>query len=161
MPICKKCGKEFPNHIVIDGISHNLQHRKYCLECSPLGDHNTRQLERPRHEPLHVCEMCGKEYNYYPGRHQSTHYCPSCSTAYRRKKRKEFAIKYKGGKCQCCGYDKCTDALEFHHRDPSQKSFGIANAQTCSMEKLIAELDKCDLLCANCHRELHHEMLNQ
>jgi 5-methylcytosine-specific restriction endonuclease McrA len=72
----------------------------------------------------------------------------------RRKKIKHLSIEYKGGKCQSCGYNKCEEALKFHHIDPKTKSFGIgAKGYTRSWEKVRAELDKCILLCANCHRE--------
>lgn len=74
----------------------------------------------------------------------------------RRKKLKEMAISYKGGTCQECGYHKCVYALEFHHLDPTQKDFGIGTkGYTRSWEKVKEELDKCAMLCANCHREVH------
>lgn len=67
-----------------------------------------------------------------------------------------MAVTYKGGKCERCGYDRCIDALEFHHIDPVQKDFTIsAKGYTRSWNKVKAELDKCIMLCANCHRELH------
>jgi hypothetical protein len=73
----------------------------------------------------------------------------------RRRKVKAMSIEYKGGKCQNCGYKKCQGALELHHLDISKKSFGIGDkGYTRSWEKVKAELDKCILLCANCHREV-------
>ena len=73
----------------------------------------------------------------------------------RRKKLKLLAIEYKGGKCQLRGYTKYQGALDLHHKDPSSKSFGIGDkGYTRSWEKIKAELDKCALVCANCHREL-------
>ncbi len=66
-----------------------------------------------------------------------------------------MAIEYKGGKCQICSYDRYQGALELHHVDKTQKSFGIGDkGYTRSWEKVRAELDKCVLLCANCHREV-------
>ena len=74
----------------------------------------------------------------------------------RRKKLKVMAIEYKGGKCVFCGYNKCNDALEFHHIDPSNKGFSLSvRGLTRSWSKIKKELDKCILVCANCHRELH------
>ena len=73
----------------------------------------------------------------------------------RRKKIKLLAIEYKGGKCQLCGYKKYAGALELHHVRKHEKSFGIGDkGYTRSWEKVRAELDKCVLLCANCHREV-------
>lgn len=74
----------------------------------------------------------------------------------RRKKLREMARDYKGGKCQICGYKKCPRALSFHHLDPKKKDFTIsAKGLTRSWIKLQEEIDKCILLCANCHMEIH------
>lgn len=73
--------------------------------------------------------------------------------------RKTKAIEYKGGKCIVCGYNKSIRALQFHHLDPTQKDFGISGT-TKSFEKLKPELDKCVLLCANCHGEVHEGLLD-
>lgn len=67
---------------------------------------------------------------------------------------KERAIAFLGGKCQKCGYDKCPAAFDFHHYDPREKDFVISSRMAWS-EALEAELKKCILLCANCHREAH------
>lgn len=74
-----------------------------------------------------------------------------------RTKTKEKAVEYKGGKCVKCGYDKCVKALEFHHLDPNEKDFGISINCNRAWEKIKIELDKCILVCANCHREIHNE----
>ncbi len=67
-----------------------------------------------------------------------------------------MAIAYGGGKCQICGYKKSVRALTFHHRNPSDKDFGLSDrGLTRSWEKTKRELDKCVLLCANCHGEVH------
>ena len=59
------------------------------------------------------------------------------------------------GKSRVCGYDRSVEALEFHHIDPSQKTFGIAaKGYTNGWDKMKAELDKCVLLCSNCHKEV-------
>ena len=74
----------------------------------------------------------------------------------RRKRVRQMAIDYKGGHCEECGYSRCIDALEFHHRDSSGKDFSISEkGYTRSWKKVKEELDKCILLCANCHREIH------
>ena len=68
------------------------------------------------------------------------------------------AVEYKGGCCEKCGYNKYVGALEFHHLDPTQKDFAIGSkGYTRSWEKVKKELDKCILVCANCHREIHSE----
>jgi hypothetical protein len=74
----------------------------------------------------------------------------------RRKKLKEMAIEYKGGKCLICGYHRCHDCLVFHHLNPEEKDFGLsARGLTRSWIKIKQEADKCILLCSRCHCELH------
>ena len=73
----------------------------------------------------------------------------------RRRTIKALAIDYKGGKCQICGYDKYQGALDLHHKDRKQKEFSISdNGHSRSWERVKKELDKCMLVCANCHREV-------
>jgi 5-methylcytosine-specific restriction endonuclease McrA len=77
----------------------------------------------------------------------------------RRKKVREMALELLGGRCVRCGYDRCIDALEIHHLESSEKDFGIsAKGYTRSWTKIRAELRKCELLCANCHREAHAKL---
>ncbi len=73
----------------------------------------------------------------------------------RWKKLKKWAVEYKGGKCEVCGYNKCIAALEFHHRDPKEKEAAWTSIRKRSFEFIKKELDKCALLCACCHREVH------
>ena len=88
--------------------------------------------------------------------------CTKCrmdAVSRKRKKLKQDLVEYKGGKCEKCGYKKCVAAMDFHHIDPTKKDFGLSkNGHTQSWEKLKKEADKCLLLCANCHRELHEEL---
>lgn len=74
-----------------------------------------------------------------------------------RRRTKWKLVLYKGGKCQRCGYDKAIPAVyDFHHRDSSEKEFGLAKEGRCrGFETLKKEVDKCDLLCKNCHAEVH------
>ena len=74
----------------------------------------------------------------------------------RRKKLREMARDYKGGKCMICGYDKCQRALSFHHLNPKEKDFDLSSrGLTRSWERIKKEIDKCVLICANCHMEIH------
>lgn len=75
-----------------------------------------------------------------------------------RKRLKVRAVEYMGGQCARCGYDSHPAALDFHHRDPSEKDFKISNGNTIAWDKVKVELDKCELLCANCHRIEHADI---
>ena len=64
-------------------------------------------------------------------------------------------------KARSCGCKKCGESrfyvLDFLHRNPEEKANVIAHMiKSSSAENLIAELEKCDVLCANCHREFHY-----
>lgn len=139
MPTCRKCGTDFANSVIVNGKVRNLQRRKYCLDCSGFGERNTKKLELSNEGKRSI----------------------SFDAQYIRKRRVELklkAVELKGGKCSICGYDKCLQALEFHHLDPSTKliqlsvqSFGSKNWQS-----IVEELEKCILVCSNCHREIEY-----
>lgn len=82
------------------------------------------------------------------------------AVAKRRKKLKEMAIALKGGRCVFCGYNRYNGALDFHHIDGKTKEFGVSlNGITRSWVRVEKELEKCILVCANCHREVHGGIL--
>lgn len=75
----------------------------------------------------------------------------------RQRKKKKFVDAF-GGKCQICGYDKCIDALHFHHVNPADKKWNPCDAiNKHKYEDTIKELEKCILICANCHAETHFQ----
>lgn len=165
MNICLNCGSEFAKRMVIDGKTRNMSHRKYCLSCSPFGMRNTKQLHvLPEMADTKVCPRCSSNLpisEFYirrtrPGR---TTYCKACSnmqTSERARRFKEMAVEKKGGRCEICGYDRCIQALAFHHRDPSKKERRWKLSGTCGFEGRMAEIEAmCHLLCHNCHNETH------
>jgi len=75
---------------------------------------------------------------------------------------KRIALRHMGGNCILCGYKRCPRALHFHHLNPFEKDFEISKGS--SWREVEYELQKCVLLCANCHAEVHsgyvdHEIL--
>ncbi len=74
-----------------------------------------------------------------------------------RRNTKRRMVQAMGEKCVICGYDRCPDAFDFHHLDPAVKEFTFAAIRVVprSWAKITAELKKCVLLCATCHREVH------
>ena len=76
-----------------------------------------------------------------------------------RQRTKLKGIAYLGGHCQHCGYNRCMGALQFHHKDPKEKEFSISG-RSLSWDRIKAELDKCLLLCSNCHAEIHYKEIN-
>lgn len=78
-----------------------------------------------------------------------------------RKRLKERATYVLGDKCQICGYDKCIEALEFHHINPEEKDFSFGSNSNRSWESTREEIQKCILVCANCHREIHYNLIQE
>ena len=72
-----------------------------------------------------------------------------------RRRMKEKAVEYKGGKCTICGYNRSIRAFDFHHLNPDEKDFTIGSNTNISWSKVKSEIEKCVLLCSNCHREVH------
>ena len=124
-------------------------------------------IEKDRNYGVRECKVCGSQFE---ANAQQRTYCYTCSPsglktadAMRMRKRavKHELLKYKGAFCSACGYDESESALHFHHRNPEEKEFTIAethlNDTDFNMDRMRKEADKCDVLCANCHFEVHYK----
>lgn len=168
MRSCAKCGGNLPNRVTIDGKTHNIRSRKFCLTCSPFKQHNTRDITVPAKTDVNgkFCPQCQEikplsdfHSRSRGGRKEPHSYCKSCLYAYQHHRwieRKRSVVNLLGGCCRVCGYNRCLSALELHHREPSEKDASWERVQKWSWPRVIREVEKCDLLCCRCHRELHH-----
>ena len=114
-------------------------------------------MDKPK-EIIRECKKHGETLFVLEGR--GYYRCKKCrveAVSAKRRNLKAKAIEYKGGKCERCGYSKYVGALEFHHRDPTKKDFSIGHGSIRSWARTKEELDKCIMLCSNCHKEVHHE----
>lgn len=146
--LCLKCKKEFAVYHIVNGVKRDFRKRKFCLECSPFGLKNNKDL---REYSIDFSKSMDERR-----RASRTKKSKKWQNKIRRQ-RKAYLVNMLGGKCMKCGYSGCTASLEFHHRDRKDKSFGIGEkGLTGSLEKLINEVKKCDLLCSNCHGEYHY-----
>lgn len=148
MRICRKCNKAIPSKIEIEGKIRVLTSRKYCLECSPFGTSNRRQLEVKK-----ICKLCNKEIS------SRRSICSACYAKRRRDRIRNSIIELVGEMCDRCGYggQGYFRVLHFHHKDPNTKFFGLnaSSTTTCAWNKVKEEISKCMLLCPNCHAEYH------
>ncbi len=121
---------------------------KKCKKCQEM---------KPRTE---FYKLNGKKYNESWDCRDS--YCIPCRIAYqddRRKNIKKLAVEYKGGTCIDCGIKSSHYSIyDFHHLDHSEKDFTIGKKANRPFSSIKAELDKCILLCANCHRIRHSSL---
>jgi len=131
---CSKCSEEKPSTAEFFYKHPNGKNglRESCKECASI------------HMIAHRAELLTKRRR---------------SSRARAMKKKKRLVKYLGGKCTFCGYDKCLAAFDFHHINAEEKSFGVGQgiSECKKFEALLKEAKKCVLLCANCHRELHDE----
>ena len=118
---------------------------------------------------IKICDICNKKFE---AKSHSRTYCYDCSGESSRSKNetrkhqktilrrsmKIQAIKLLGGKCSICGYNKCVDALEFHHTNPEIKEFKLGSGNTMSWKEYKNEALKCILVCSNCHKEIHNKL---
>lgn len=105
-----------------------------------------------------TCSVCGRVYYMNRRRGHSATRCNSCIRNSHWREHRSRMIAYLGGRCSRCGYDRCEAALQFHHRDPETKAaFPLNSSHNRRWEIVRGELDKCVLLCANCHAELHSD----
>jgi len=150
---CLKCNKTFPEYAVVDGKERQLTSRKYCLKCSPFGKRNTKTLHKlPKHkDPTATknCPQCDRIFRW-----TKNNVCSTCRTRKNRVNQRKKGLLYCGNKCNKCGHEDL-DVLTFHHKNQSDKSFNLSRNWQKPWKELQKELDKCELLCANCHMKLH------
>lgn len=162
MHTCLKCGKEIKTYVKIDGKLHNLHSRKYCLECSPFGKHNTKKLGILKENKVKKCIYCGETD---PKKFSKNNYkqCRNCKRKYNlnasRSKQTDI-IKYLGSKCRHCGYDLYLSSLDIHHLDPSKKDKNFNTHRYWSWDRILNEIENCILLCRNCHGAYHNGLIN-
>lgn len=160
MPVCRKCNTSFPNHVSIKGKQHNLQRRKFCLVCSPLGAHNCNPTD-PAAPRTRKCTDCGTTdvRQFYRGHCSTCRACQSKRVRATMQKRLKFARTLLGDKCCICGYTLYSSALSIHHLDPGVKDKQFRCHRSWSERRLRRELAGCILLCMNCHTAVHSREL--
>ena len=166
MPTCRKCKKSFPNRMIIDGKSRNLYKRTFCVSCSPFGQGNRKSLDHYGHGTK-LCNACKQQVSI------DQFYCGSDGRLFSRCIQCESTRKHNAvinfkllcmqyldtDKCELCGYDQCLAAIDFHHIDPKGKDFplGKYHYRYELTDAIQLELDKCMVVCSNCHREIHYK----
>jgi hypothetical protein len=110
------------------------------------GDTRTTRMCRHHGEVEFVMDRPG---------HWRCRICRRDAVTKRRRKVKRLLVAEAGGKCLICGYNRSVVALQFHHLDPDEKRFAIAQRGCTNGINLVREeAAKCVLLCANCHSEV-------
>lgn len=158
--------------------------RHYCsTRCKNAAMASRARARRRRETEFKVCDHRDCNERFFPSIHSQRFCTLECQRSERRKKqvdhrarmsssgprtlqrrtkireRRATILQMAGGCCQQCGYNRCASALQFHHRDPDSKLFIPSGSDLLRQwGMVIEEIAKCDLLCANCHIEVHHGM---
>ena len=106
----------------------------------------------------HKCRKCNETdpSKFFSGRFTECKKCRVGLQSDRYKKYKAELVEYKGGKCEICVYNNCYAALDFHHRNPSDKDPNWRLMRSWTPSRVKKEVDKCQLVCRNCHSEIHY-----
>lgn len=158
--------KEILKQMLDDGLNtQQMAERLNCTRRTISNAINRNNLESPRNKNIRLnikyCAGCNKTLDrsfFYTKYKKNSSLCKNCILSNNKSNRhiiKQQCVNYLGGSCSKCGYNKCLAALDFHHLDPKQKDKEYINFRF-TFEKMKSELDKCILLCANCHREEHY-----
>jgi len=133
---------------------------KHCTKCDttkPVEDfHWKNKAKEIRNR---VCKVCSTEYarSYYHAGEKVNQIARSYTN--NKKIRQEFRDWKAQQECKVCGED-AAECLDLHHLDPNQKDFTIGNnIITHGRKKLWEEVDKCVVLCSNCHRKVHSKRI--
>jgi len=101
------------------------------------------------------CKHHGDTIFFKNGRSYRCRACWNEKVIVKRVALKMRMVEFAGGCCTRCGFNRSFVALDFHHIDPQSKSFPLSSGYCYSWDRVVEEMNKCELLCANCHRELH------
>jgi hypothetical protein len=185
---CTGCGKE--QLIANFHVSRLKKHDYVCKSCSAVLQNNryiknkelAGKIDKNKKIKCRVCSKSKSVSDFYCGNLALHDFiCKHCLSVIRSKYTKENRLKINERNalnrrkwvnyiklegldvCSKCGYNKCSSAVEFHHKDPEKKKFKISDFCGTKLfteeniKKLKEELKKCKVLCAICHREEHHK----
>jgi hypothetical protein len=82
--------------------------------------------------------------------------CHSRNTLLKGQENRAYMLEKLGGKCFNCGFDRWKSSLDIHHLDPSEKDVSFSTARYWVKERIDKELEKCVILCRNCHAAHHN-----
>lgn len=116
---------------------------------------NKHELNTKRVYKCRICKNTDSS-NFTAGRYSECKKCRRKDQNKTTQKRKRQLVEYKGGKCEICGYNKCIAALDFHHKNPDEKDPNWKRIRRWTLERSKYEIDKCELVCRNCHSEIHY-----
>ena len=146
--VCQNC----QNNNIFQLTFHHIDKNNKDFEFGESKNYRLSKIKNELDKCIILCQNCHREHHYNEDNNE-------------RSRSKLIYLEYGGSECVKCGYNKCPASLTFHHRDPNEKEFSIGSISErfnsiYDLSKLIKdEINKCDVLCANCH-VLEHSDIN-
>jgi hypothetical protein len=109
-------------------------------------------------ETTATCDICERVFLYDRKKRTTKSTCYTCLINRHRFTKKWWCVQTRGGQCQLCAYRKALRSLDFHHVDDAGKEFGFGGNHNAPWEAVLKELQKCVLVCKNCHGEIHEAL---
>lgn len=129
---------------------HHIDRKDKEFEYGEYTGYKWSVIEKELDKCIPLCQNCHRELHYNE------------DNIHTRSNSKLIYLEYAGFSCNKCGYNKCPGSLTFHHRNPEEKLFWLGNKQIKSIidldEYIKNEIDKCDILCSNCHVIEHSDV---
>ncbi len=131
---------------------------KYCSGCKQTLPLHMFTINRSRKDGLQSqCKICRRKYSRQYYNQNKAYYVERARQ--QKAVMREWLIEYKQKlSCQHCGYNKHHSALDFHHKDKNKKELNLSQVGNFGWgkQRILKEINKCIILCANCHRILHN-----
>jgi len=140
---CKICG----NDNIFQLCFHHINTTEKEFNINKIKGHRWSILSKEINKCDLLCQNCHQELHFNESTNENDH-----------RNNKKIYLEYKGQCCEKCGYNKCAGALSFHHKNPDKKLFRISTYTKTLFDLndyIKEELDKCQVLCQNCHSEEH------
>lgn len=155
-----KLKRMWKEKIDVDSFPHKI--KKICKDCGEkkLCSWQSSFTQTGIPEYRARCDDCRREYLHKIRTTEEYRKQRNKRRKLNLLKKKQRMVDYLGGRCVVCGYDKCLSALTFHHKNPKEKKLELGYIKDNNWERVKKELDKCDLVCFNCHMEIHNKLNN-
>lgn len=118
-------------------------------------------LETDIVEITRTCKKCGRIKPLSKFKNGNGYVCKNCGKSKNKQNKVKWIQSFKGSGCQLCGYNAHPTAIEFHHVNAEDKDRDLSLMKSMGYQNIVDEISKCLIVCANCHREIHANLVSE